>query len=334
MDRRTFLAGTGAVLLATPVAAEGQQPSGRAQQLSGRIPRVGYLGAGPGRAGFEHLSEAFRERLREIGYVEGHNVTIEYRFAEQRYERLPDLAAELVRLGVDVIFAPGDLPAAGAKQATQTIPVVFTGATDPVASQFVMGLSRPGGNMTGLTQSGTQVTAKRLSLLKQAIPRLSLVAVLSNPLAHSHHLAVIYDAAVSLRVKPQVFAARSPQDLEQTFVAMVKDHAQAVLLLPDSIFYQARDQLGQLALRHRLPMIGWRPDFASAGALMAYGASLTAHYRRAGVLVGKILSGAKPSDLPVEEPAKLELIVNLRTAKTLGLTIPRSLLARADQVIE
>ena len=321
-------------LLATPLAARAQQPSGRAQQPSGRLPRVGWLGAGPGRAGTEHLTEAFREGLREIGYVEGHNVTIEYRFAEQRPERLPDLAAELVRLGVDVIFAGGDLPADGAKQATQTIPIVFTGATDPVASQFVMSLSRPGGNMTGFTQSGTQVTAKRLSLLKEAVPKLSRVAVLSNPLAPSHHLAVIYDAAVAVRAKPHVFAARSPQDLETVFVAIVKDRAQAVLPLPDSIFYQARDQLGQLALRHRLPLIGWRPDFASAGALMAYGASLTADYRHAGVLVGKILNGAKPSDLPVEEPEKLELIVNLRTAKTLGLTVPQSLLLRADQVIQ
>src|SRR5262249_31597988 len=246
----------------------------------------------------------------------------------------PDLAAELVRLGVDVIFAGGDLQATGAKQATRTIPIVFTGATDPVASQFVMNLSRPGGNMTGLTQSGTQVTAKRLSLLKEAVPKLSRVAVLSNPMGPTHHLAVIRDAAVALRAKPQVFEASSSQEVEKAFVAMVKHRAQAVLLLPDSTFYNARDQLGQLALRYRLPMIGWRPDFASAGALMAYGASLTADYRRAGVLVGKILNGAKPSELPVEEPAKLELIVNLRTAKTLGLTISPSLLARADQVIE
>ena len=333
MNRRTFLAGTSAVLLAAPLAAEAQQPSSR-EQPGGRVPRVGFLGTGPGRTGAEHLTEAFRDGLREIGYVDSHNVTIEYRFAELRYERLPDLAAELVRLGVDVIFAPGDLPATGAKQATRTIPIVFTGAADPVASQFVMSLSRPGGNMTGLTQSGTQVTAKRLSLLKEAVPKLSRVAVLSNPMAHSHHLAVIHDAAVALRAKPQVFEARSPQDLEKAFVAMVKDRAQAVLLLPDSMLYTVRDQLGQLALRHRLPMIGWRPDFARAGALMAYGASITADYRRAGVLVGKILNGAKPSELPVEEPAKLELIVNLRTAKTLGLTIPPSLLARADQVIQ
>jgi putative ABC transport system substrate-binding protein len=153
-------------------------------------------------------------------------------------------------------------------------------------------------------------------------------------MAPSHHLAVIRDAAVALRVKPQVFEASSSQEVEKAFVGVVKDRAQAVLLLPDSTFYNARDQLGQLALRYRLPMIGWRPDFASAGALMAYGASLTADYRRAGVLVGRILNGAKPSELPVEEPAKLELIVNLRTAKTLGLTIPPSLLARANHVIQ
>ena len=334
MNRRAFVTGLGAAL--APLGVEAQRPGGSTQRPGGKLPRVGYLAAGPalGRFGTPYLTEAFREGLRESGYVEGQSVTIEFKFAEQRYERLPELAAELVRLGVDVIFAPGDLPADSAKQATQTIPIVFTGATDPVASQFVVSLSRPGGNMTGLTQTGTQVTGKRLSLLKEALAKLSRVAVLSNPTADTHHLAASRDAARELALTLLAFDARGPRDIEGAFLAMLKDRAQALLLLPDSTFYQNQEQLGRLALRHRLPMIGWRPDFARSGALLAYGAELTTDHRRGGALVGKILSGAKPSDIPVEEPSKLELVINLKTAKALGLTIPPSLLLRADQVIE
>jgi putative ABC transport system substrate-binding protein len=329
VNRRAFVAGLGAVL-AAPLAAEAQRLDGSTQRPGGKHPRVGYLATGLLRP---YLIEAFREGLRESGYVEGQSVTIEFKVAE-RYERLPDLAAELVRLGVDVIFAPNELSADSAKQATQTIPIVFTGASDPVASQFVVSLARPGGNMTGLTLTGTQVTGKRLSLLKEALVKLSRVAVLSNPRVPTHHLAASRDAARGLALKLLVFEARIPRDLEGAFLAMVKDRAQALLLLPDIVFYQMQEQLGQLALRHQLPMIGWRPDFARSGALLAYGAELSTDHRRGGALVGKILSGAKPSDIPVEEPSKLELVINLKTAKTLGLTIPPSLLLRADHVIE
>jgi putative ABC transport system substrate-binding protein len=326
MDRRRFLLTSLAGALAVPLGAQAQRPSGA-------LPRVGWLGTGTA-FNVPDLVEAFREGLREPGYVEGQNVTIEYRWAEQRYDRLPGLAAELVHLGVNVIFAGGDLQANGARQATATIPIVFTGATDPVASKFIVSLAHPGGNMTGLTQTGTQVTGKRVSLLKEAIQKLSRIAVLSNPDATQHHLRPAHDSARALGLQAQTFEVRRAQDFEGVFLAMVKGRAQALVLLPDNVFYQERGPLAQLALRHRLPMIGWRSDFAREGALLAYGAPITEDYRRAGVLVGKILNGAKPSDLPVEEPSNLKLFINLKTAKALGLTIPPSLLLRADQVID
>jgi putative ABC transport system substrate-binding protein len=314
-----------------PLAAEAQQRSGA--KPTGKSVRVGFLASGPA-PGVPSLNEAFREGLRELGYVEGQNLTIEWRWAEHRYERLPELAADLVRLGVDAIFTPSDQAAVAAKQATRTIAIVFSGSADPVASQFVVSLSRPGGNMTGLTHTGTQLTGKRLSFLMEAVPKLSRIAILSNPLPFAHHLRVSLDSARALGLQSQVFEARRPQDFAGVFLEMVRNRAQGVLLLPDSTFFLAHVQLGELALQHRLPMIGWRPDFALAGSLMAYGASATADFRRAGALVGKILNGAKPSDLPVEEPEKVELVINLKTAKALGLTIPQSLLGRADQVIE
>jgi putative tryptophan/tyrosine transport system substrate-binding protein len=326
MDRRRFLMTSIAGVIAAPLA--------QAQPPGGGVARVGYLSAGSPFIDSPDLNAAFVEGLREQGYVEGKNLVIVSRFAAQRYERLPKLAAELVRDGVHVIFAPGDRPAEGARQATQTVPIVFTGAGDPVASHFVVSLSRPGGNMTGLTQSGTQVVGKRLSLLKEAFPKLSWVAVLSNPMAFTHQLAAGYEFAPTLGLKLRVFEASSPREFETVFAAMAKERLQAVLLLGDSIFYQAREQLASVALRRRLAMIGWRPIFARAGAFMAYGAEITADHRRGAILVGKILNGAKPSDIPVEEPAQLELVINLKTAKALGLTIPPSLLARADQVIE
>jgi putative ABC transport system substrate-binding protein len=249
---------------------------------------------------------------------------------------LPALAGELVRLGVDVIFATADHTATAARQATPTIPIVFTAVTDPVARRFTASLSHPGGNMTGLTLPGPQVTGKQLSFLTEAVAKLSRVAVLRNPTGTAHllHLPGAQKAAETLRLQFQVFDASSPQDFERVFVAIANYRAQAALLLPDSIFYIGREQLAELALRHRLPMSTNRVEFARAGALMAYGSVLSAEWRRAGVLVGRILNGSHPSDIPVEEPTKFEFVINLKTAKTLGLTIPPSLLARADQVIE
>ena len=237
ISRRGFLAGS-VTLLAPSLAAEVQPRNANAPA---RLPRVGYLGSGHpsdrSSRRFAHLFRAFTNGLRDVGYVEGETVTVEYRFVEERYERFADLARELVRLGVDVIFAPSDRAAAAAKQVTQTIPIVFAAAADPVASQFVASFSRPSRNMTGLTQAGPQLTGKRLSLLKESIPKLSKVAVLWNPMAQraDDHLSVAQDSARTLRVQPKTFEVRGPQNLEAAFTAMVSAGAQAVLLLPDSI---------------------------------------------------------------------------------------------------
>ena len=339
MNRRDFVTGLAAVL-AAPLAAEAQPASGAASKLAGKLPRIGYLGSGhPSDRSdprFSYLFEAFADGLRDVGHVDGQTVAIEWRFAEERYERMPDLAAELVRVGVNVIFAPSEQTAVAAKQTTQTIPIVFGGATDPVASGFAATLARPGRNMTGLTQAGPQLTAKRLGFLKEAIGNVSRVAILRNPTQPGdlRHLSAAHDSARALRLSSQVFEARSAHEWDAVFSAMVKDRAQAVLVLPDTTFYIGRLRLAELALRHRLPLMGHRAESAQAGALMAYSSSLTAEWRRAGVLVGKILNGAQPADFPVEEPTRFELVINLKTAKALGLTIPPSLLLRADQVVE
>jgi putative ABC transport system substrate-binding protein len=324
MNRRAFVTGLGAAL-AAPLGAEAQQAA--------KLWRIGFLGAGRPHEN-DDLVEALREGLRDAGFFEGRNLFIEFRWAEQRYERLPELAVELIRLGADVIFAPGDPPAQGAKQATTKVPIVFTGATDPVANGFVASLSRPGGNMTGLTLADAKLTGQRLSLLKDAIPTLTRVGILSNPGVRPHHLIVSEASAHALGLQSRVFQTVDRDHLDKLFSRMVSDRVEALLLLPDNMLYQERTRLAQLALRHRLAMVGWRSVFAYAGSLVSYGANIHADFRRAGVLVGKILNGAKPADIPVEEPAKFELVINLKTAKALGLTIPQSLLLRADQVIE
>jgi putative ABC transport system substrate-binding protein len=339
VNRRTFVTCLGAVVAAA-CAAEAQQQRAAAPRPGGRLPRIGYLGSGHPSDRFSplfsHLFDSFAEGLRELGYVDGQTVTIEWRFAERRYERLPDLAADLVRVGVDVIFATADHTTAAAKQATSTIPIVFNAASDPVVSQFAVSYSRPSGNMTGLTQAGPQLTEKRLSLLKEAVPTVSRVAVLRNPtgISDAYHLPAAEKAAAALGLQTQVHEASGPQSFDGVFRAIVHHRAQAVLLLPDSSFYIGRGQLAEFALRYRLPMIGSRAEYVRAGALLGYGSVLSAEWRRAGELVGRILNGAKPADIPIEEPSKFELVINLKTAKALGVTIPRSLLLRADQVIE
>ena len=338
MNRRRFVTGLGAVL-AAPLGAEAQQAAPDASRR-GRLPRVGYLGSGhpSDRTSprFSYLFDSFASGLRELGYVDGQTVIIEWKFAEQRYERLPELASELVRLGVDAIFATADQTAAAAKQATKTIPIVFSAAADPVASGFAASRSHPGGNMTGLAQPGPQVTGKRLSFLKEAVPKLTRVAVLLNPRGTSHvqHLPAAQKSAVLLGLRVHGFEAPGPNEFPHVFVAIAKERAQAVLLLPDSTFYIGRTQLARLALRHQLAMIGTFAEYARDGALMSYGGNLSAEWRRAGMLVGKILNGINPRDIPIEESSSLELVINLKTAKTLGLTIPPSLLFRANQVIE
>lgn len=269
--------------------------------------------------------------------MDGQTVTVDYRFAEERYERLPNLAEDLVRVGVDVIFATTGVAAAAAQQATQKIPIVFNGVADPVASRFAASLGRPGGNMTGFTHPGPQTTGKLLGFLTEAVPKLARVAVLRNPTAspsHPLHVAGAEKAAHTLRLRSQVFDAGGGQDFDRVFVAITRSRAQGILVLPDSMFYIQREKLAELALRHRLPMIANRAEFARSGALMAFGSILSAEWRRVGALVARILDGARPGAIPIEEPSRLELVINLKTAKALGLTIPPSLLQRADQVIE
>jgi len=313
-------------LLAAPLAAPAQPPLGKKAH-------IGYLSF---RSGPSHLDEAFRQGLRELGYIEGQNISIEYRWADWKPDRLSASAAELVRLNVEVIVAtPGGNVAPAARKATSTIPIVFTSG-DPVKAGLVSRLDRPGGNLTGVHILTSELEAKRLELLKEALPQVSRVAVLTN-LAKpslSAHLKDLEAAAPTLRVKLQVLDVRERQKIDDAFVAMTRERVGALLVMSEPMFYAQRERIVDLAARTRLPAIyEWR-DFAESGGLMSYGASITDMYRRLASYVDKILNGAKPGDLPVEQPTKFELVINLKTAKVLGLTIPPSLILRADQVIE
>ena len=329
MDRRTFLGTLAGGLLAAPLAAGAQQAA--------KIARVGFLATslatGP------HLTDAFRQGLRDLGYVEGRNVVIEYRDAQGKIERLPALAAELVALKVDVIVAPNTPAALAAKQATRTLPIVFVGAGEPVASGLVTSLARPGGNVTGLSVVSPELVGKWLELLTQAVPEVSRVAVLRQPGAMDEQtekdmLKGADVAARALGVRLQFVEAQGPADFERAFSDMTRERAGALTVRPAPMFVSERGRLVDLAAKNRLPAVyPWR-EFVDAGGLMAYGPNLANLYRRAASYVDKILNGAKPGDLPVEQPTKFELIINLRTARALGLTIPPSVLQRADQVIE
>jgi len=319
-------------LLAAPLAAEAQQAA--------KVARIGYLS--PNLATGPHLREAFRQGLRDLGYVEGRNLVIEYRDAEGKVERLPALAAELVALKVDVIVTEGGntvVPLA-AKQATRTLPIVFATAADAVGSGLVTSLARPGGNVTGLDSLSTELVGKRLELLTQAVPGVGQVAVLWLPGVYGERtekemLTGAEVAARGLKVRVQfVEATRDPADLDRAFSDMTRARAGALTVLPSNMFRREHRRLLDLAARHRLPAVyPWR-DLVDTGGLMSYGASLTDLSRRAATYVDRILKGAKPGDLPVEQPTKFELVINLKTARTLGLTIPPSVLARADQIIE
>jgi putative ABC transport system substrate-binding protein len=331
MDRRSFIATLAGGLLAAPLAGEAQQPA--------KIARIGYLS--PNLATSPHLREAFRQGLRDLGYVEGRNLVIEYRDAEGKFERIPALAAELVALKVDVIVTEGGNTAVplAAKQATRTLPIVFASASDPVASGLVTSLARPGDNVTGLSSFTTELVGKRLELLTQTVPGVGQIAVLWLPGALGERtdkemLTGAEVAARGLGVRLQFVEARAPADFDRAFSDMTRARAGALTLLPSNLFRRELRRLLDLAGRHRLPAVyPWR-DFVDAGGLMSYGASLTDSSRRAATYVDKILKGAKPGDLPIEQPTKFELVINLKTAKALGLTIPPSLLQRADQVIE
>jgi putative tryptophan/tyrosine transport system substrate-binding protein len=315
--------------LLSPVAA--------VAQTAAKVFRIGLLGSSsPTAPEASRIWEGFFQRLRELGYVEGQNILIEGRFYGDRSERLPALAAELVRLKVDVIVAQGPPAPEAAQRATSTIPIVMTVHQDPVGSGLVASLARPGRNVTGLSLLSTELVGKRLQLLKDAVPGLSRVAVLLDPThpAATLQLREAEVAARSLKVQLQVLEARAPGDFAGAFSAMTNGRAGGLILLGGLMFFVERTRIVELAAQHHLPAIYAAKENAEAGGLMAYGPNLRESYRRAATYVDKILKGAKPAELPIERPTKFELVINMKTAKALGLTIPQSVLARADEVIE
>ena len=274
--------------------------------------------------------------MRELGYIEGQNLTIEYRTSGGPADRLPDLAAELVRLKVDVIMVPSTQPALAARQATTTIPIVLSAGTNPVETGLVASLARPGGNITGLSISGAEVSTKRLELLREMAPKVSRVAVLMDPTNPAHEISwrETETAAQKLRIRLQRVTMCAPDEIEAAFAAMAAGHAEALVVFTEPMLSALRSRIAELAARNRLPTMNMIKSHAEAGDLMTYGPDYRDLYRRTAEIVDKILKGAKPADLPIEEPTKFELVINLKTAKALGLTIPPSLLRRADQVIE
>jgi putative ABC transport system substrate-binding protein len=303
-------------------------------QSTGQPRRIGFLSSGP--AGSPAV-DGFRQGMRELGWVEGTNLVVDYRFAEGQVDRLPDLAADLVRRRVEVIVAGPTPPAIAAKDATRTIPIVMLGAADPVELGLVASLARPGGNVTGLAWSANlEVLAKGLELLKEALPKARLVAVIWNPAnpAQARAMSAIASGAQAVRVQLLPIEVRGPEDFDAAFAAMANQRVDAVLVIADSMFAVHRARLAELEAKYRLPsMHGLRLNVESGG-LMAYGPSTVASWRHAAYFVDRILKGAKPADLPVEHPSKYELVINLKTAKALGLTIPQSLLVRADQLVQ
>jgi ABC-type uncharacterized transport system substrate-binding protein len=329
ITRRTFLCGLTLGTLAAPLAAEAQQAAKNA--------RIGYLANHPAGDLGPHLRAAFLQGLRDLGYVEGGNLVIEYRFAEGQLERFPALAAELVALKVDVIVTAGSTPSAlAAKQATRTVPIVFIAAGDPVTSWLVSSLARPGGNVTGLSSLVLELVGKCLELLKQAVPEVSRVAVLWRPgaLGERTEREILKRAEVAARalgVRLQFVEARGPADFDRAFSEMTRARASALTVLPTGEFSRERRRLVDLAAKNRLPTVfPWR-EGVDAGGLMAYGPDHADIFRRAATYVDRVLKGAKPADLPAEQPTKFEFVINLKTAKALGLTIPQSVLVRADE---
>jgi putative tryptophan/tyrosine transport system substrate-binding protein len=319
-------------LTLAPIAPEAQQP--------GKVPRVGYLSMlSQSDSTFRPLRTAFREGLREHGYIEDQTITIEWRFAEGTRERLPDLAAELVRLKVDLIFAETTPAVRAAKQATTTIPIVFNPLADPVGEGFVANLARPGGNVTGLTQVARELSGKRAELLTEAVPRVTRVGVLSHSGVPSERLVKIMleeteAAARALGVQLRRLEVQGPRDLDRPFAAITREKIGALIVLPSPMFLSERRLLVDLAAKNRLPAMFFLTEFVEAGGLMSYGPNFPELWRRTAFYVDKTLKGAKPGDLPVEQPTKFELVINLKTAKALGLTIPQSVLLQATQIIE
>ena len=328
MIKKVFCVALCTVLLALNFGADAQQTA--------KIPRIGYLAVNSPSVE-RQLVEAFQQGLRGLGWVDGQSITIEYRFAEGKLDQLPVLAAELVAFKVDVIVAAGGTPTALAtKNATATIPVVFISISDPVGTGLVASLARPGGNVTGLSNIQVELSGKRLELLKELVPKISLVASLWNPANPANKLShkETEVAARALRLQLQSLEVRGPEDFEAAFSQMTRARAGALFIQADPIFRGERARLAELAAKNRLPTVLPQSVYVEAGGLMSYGTNNPDLYRRAATYVDKILKGSKPSDLPVEQPMKFELVINLKTAKQIGLIIPQSLLYRADKVIK
>ena len=334
MNRRAFIGSLTGGLLAAPLTAGTQQ--------IGKAPRIGFLSPGsPSDAGrrpsnLAVLFAAFREGLRELGYVEGQNIEIESRWAEGNYDRLPGLAADLVRLKVAVILTYGTPASQAAKRATATIPIVMAAIIDPLASGLVTSLARPGENLTGQSMMSPDLVEKQLEILKEVVPKVSRVALLHNPAnpGNAPQVRHAQNAARALGVRLQLLGARGSSEIDSAFAAMTNEQAGAVIVLVDAMLQDNRTRITDLAARNRLPAVYGLSEYAEAGGLSAYGPNRLDMFRHAATYVDKILKGVKPGDLPVERPNRFELIINLKTAKALRLTIPPALLQRADQVIE
>jgi putative tryptophan/tyrosine transport system substrate-binding protein len=324
--RREFIALFGVAAGAWPLAARAQQPT---------MPVVGFLGSGSPEVYATRL-RVFREGLKEAGYVEGQNVAIEYRWTKGQNDLLPKLAAELVQLRVAVIVAASGTPgAAAAKTATTTIPIVFGVAVDPVKAGLVASLNRPGGNLTGVTNLNVEIGPKRLELLHTLLPTATVFAVSVDPtgLVLTNEFS-LQAAARALGLQLHMLNASTERDFDSVFAAAIKLHASALIIGPGNLFSTRNEQLGALTVRHKMPAIGLWPEFAAAGGLLSYGSDETEYFRLVGIYTGRILRGDAPAELPVQESAKVKLIINLKTAKALGITVPLSLLGRADEVIE
>jgi putative ABC transport system substrate-binding protein len=327
VQRRDFLIAAGA-LLAAPLAAEAQQPA--------KLPRIGYLMFNSAVTG-RHVLIAFRQTMRELGWIDGQNIVIETRFADGEVNRLPALAGELLLLNVDLIVAGSSAVTRASKSATTTVPIVMLASADAVGEGFVASLAHPGGNITGMTfLAGPEIAGKQLELLREIAPADSRVAVLMNPRNGSHaaFAAELKTVARKLGAQLQSVPAASPNQLEDAFAAMAKERAAALLVLTDAMFFGQRQRIADLARSGAVPTMYSQREFVDVGGLISYGPSLIDMTRRAAKHVDKILRGAKPNDVPIEQPTKFELVINMKTAKALGLTIPQSLLSRADEVIQ
>ena len=330
MDRRTFIGSVAGSLVAQSVV--GAQPATK-------VYRIGYLGSAPVgslAAPVDALMAVFLRRLQELGYTEGKNLVVDRRTTEGLNERYLTLATELVNLKADLILAPGTAAALAAKKATSTVPIVTVVVGDPVGSHLIASFARPGGNITGTSSAGGEVTPKQLELLKEILPRVSRAVVLSNQTTALHVTLVkeLEDAARPLQVKLYPLDVRSPQDIENAFRTIAKVRPDAMIPLDDPLMFQERRRIAEFALQNRLPTASFQRFFTEAGTLLSYGPSFAELFLRAATYVDKIFKGAKPADLPVERPTKFELVINLKTAKALGITVPKDLLLRADEVIQ